>query len=74
MYSICIDEVWLLVITNMLMYFLMTCGGFFFSFQPQITIKQVESKDKPKSNKRFTPSKDEAHKIVVCVRLTSCLL
>lgn len=32
--------------------------------QPQITIKQVESKEKPKSNKRFTPSKDEAHKIV----------
>ena len=36
-----------------------------FIFQPQITIKQVESKEKPKSNKRFTPSKDEAHKIVV---------
>lgn len=32
--------------------------------QPQITIKQVESKEKPKSNKRFTPSKDEAQKIV----------
>ncbi|XP_061178950.1 eukaryotic translation initiation factor 4 gamma 2-like [Saccostrea echinata] len=32
--------------------------------QPQITIKQVESKEKPKSNKKFTPSKDEAQKIV----------
>ncbi|KAK3101829.1 hypothetical protein FSP39_006674 [Pinctada imbricata] len=32
--------------------------------QPQITIKQVESKDKPKSNKRNVPSKEEAQKAV----------